>query len=137
MLLLLLSLCGCAGNGRNAAETLDGAYCYVANDILLEQIAGAWESGDGRYTIRIDPDGGIRILLDDVVVLEDTLQFSYLQPGFVAGTEFALSQRDLTAPDGAVLGTIDSLRHENGGPITLELEAPGDHEVIVFRSAQR
>ena len=61
MLLLLLSLCGCAGNGRNAAETLDGA----------------------------------------------------------------------------VLGTIDSLRHENGGPITLELEAPGGHEVIVFRSAQR
>ena len=137
MLLLLLLLCGCAGNGRNAAETLDGAYCYVANDVLLEQIAGVWESGDGHYALRIDHDGGIRILLDGSIVLEDALQFSYLQPGFVAGTEFTLSQWELTAPDGAALGTIDSLHHENGGLITLELEAPGGHKVIVFRSAQR
>lgn len=120
VLLPLLLLCGCAGSVQKAAETLDGAYSRVDNDVLLEQLAGTWESVDGHDVLLIDPDGGIRLLLDGVVVLEDTLQFSYLQPGFVAETEFGLDQWELTAPDGAVLGTIDSLRYETGNGIVLE-----------------
>ena len=100
----------------------------------MARIAGSWESSGGRFLLLVALDGGISILMDGTTVLEDTLQFSYLQPGFVAGTEFSLSQQELFGPDGIVWAKVDSLCYENDGAITLVLEmSGGDSEMIVFQ----
>ena len=110
---------------KSAPTVLDGTYTYVDNEALLVRIAGSWASADGRFVLTIQPDGWITVALDGESVLEDTLQFCYLQPGDVASTEFDLHTWALTGPDGACLGTIASLRHEEagGGTIQMELES--------------
>ncbi len=118
---------------------LDGGYSYVDNDKLLEVLTGTWISTDGHFELTIWEDSNISIAMDRTVVLEDTLKFTYLQPGYVACTEFGLSCWDLIDKDGTTLAIIDFLRHEAAGDskgnglIIMEIEtADGSCKSIVF-----
>lgn len=122
----------------SAPIALDGTYTYVDNEALLARIAGVWASADGRFALTIQPGGEIVIALDGASVLEDTLQFCYLQPGDAASTEFDLGSWALTGPDGVSLGVITSLRHEEagGGALRMKWEnTDGRLETIVFEKA--
>lgn len=120
-------------------QVLDGGHTYVDNDKLLAVIAGTWVSTDGHFELTIWENSNISIAMDRTVVLEDMLEFNYLQPGYVACTEFELNCWDLIGQDGATLGIIDFLRHEaaeaaeGSGLISMKLEAAdGSCETIVF-----
>ena len=104
-------------------ELLDGDYTYVANDVLLQQIAGAWADESGRWGLAIDGEGGFRLTLDGETLREDALDFAYLQPGEPRTTEFTADGWELALPDGRA--AVESLRYEPGegsGVIVLELE---------------
>ena len=104
-------------------ELLDGDYTYVANDVLLQQIAGAWADESGRWGLTIDGDGSFRLTLDGETLLEDTLDFVYLQPGEPRTTEFTADGWELALPEGSA--AVESFRYEPGegsGVIVLELE---------------
>lgn len=123
-------------------EPLDGNYTYVANEILMELIAGKWVSTDGRWELTILDDYGIVLTLDGGTVLDDMLEFTYLQPGVVACTEFHLASADYTLKwkGGSSVAGIDSFSHEASdadasGRIVLRLRAPGEETVteeVVF-----
>ena len=120
-------------------DKLDGNYTYVDNEKLLEIITGTWISEDSRFKLFMQDDSSIIITRREKVVLEDILQFSYLQPGYVACTEFELNEWKLTDPDGGTLGTICSLYYEAAGKglISMEIEAAeGNCETIVFKKAE-
>lgn len=95
-------------------QPLDGDYTYAANELLLDKITGTWESADGRWTMALGEDCGITLSLDGETALEDTLQFTYLQPGDERCTELALSSGTniLRRGDGSQTGEIASLWHE-------------------------
>ena len=104
-------------------ELLDGDYTYVANDVLLQQIAGNWAGESGRWGLTIDGEGNFRLTLDGETLLEDTLDFVYLQPGEPRTTEFTADGWELTLPEGSA--AVESFRFEPGegsGMIVLELE---------------
>ncbi|UNT95874.1 PA14 domain-containing protein [Allobaculum mucilyticum] len=69
---------------------LDGDHTYADNEILLQVISGTWSSEDGHYVIELDSDCRIRLSLDGEQLLDDHIQFVYLQPGIVQSTEFFL-----------------------------------------------
>lgn len=120
---------------------LDGDYTYVDNGALLAVIAGTWSSADGRYGLTLGDDCRILLTLDGKTVLEDQIHFTYLQPGYVAATEFSLDAWELKDADGTVLGEICSLRHEageDGGSILLEAAfGDGGSEIISFKQDTR
>ena len=119
---------------------MDGNYTYVDNAKLLECIAGSWLSQDGRFKLFIQIDGSISIAFHGTTVLEDTLEFSYLQPGYVASTEFELSKWELMDQEGTYIGTICFLRHEASGEdlISMKIEnIDGNYETIVFEKSER
>lgn len=137
--------CGSAASQNQTAGSsaeplvLDGGYTYVDNDKLLEVISGIWVSADDRFKLTIKEDSSISIALDESVMLNDVLEFTYLQPGYVECTEFEISCWDLTNQDGTTLGVIRFLRYESagrmeeGGSISMRLEdAEGNCETIVF-----
>lgn len=119
----------------------DGNYTYVANEVLLQKIAGTWESTDGRWKMTLDENYGITISLDGETVLEDTLAFSYLQPGEVLSTEFNLASGDYTLnrTDDSRMQEIMWLCHETvkddeHGKIDMVLsDEEADEEVIEFK----
>lgn len=120
---------------------MDGNYTYVDNVKLLERIAGLWLCQNGRFELRIQIDGSIAIAFNGTTVLEDTLVFSYLQPGYVASTEFELSKWELTEQEGIAMGTICFLRHEASDEkplILMKIEnIDGNYENIVFYKRER
>ena len=111
---------------------LDGDFTYVNNGALLQVIVGTWESTDGGYAMTLDDDCHILITRDGETVLDDHIQFIYLQPGKVIHTDFNLDSRELKG-----VGQIVSLCHEagdNGGEILLEVtRADGSSLGIVFQ----
>lgn len=112
---------------------LDGDYTYVDNEALLREIRGIWESDDGNYTLTIRDEGDIILSLDRETVLEDQLQFIYLQPGYVASTEFTLTADTLEDME------IQSFIHqngENGGEILLELSKADSVESLAFHKTK-
>lgn len=137
---LAIALLAAVGLYRHfAAEEpteLDGAHTYADNEKLLGMIAGDWLSEDECFQLSIQADGTITIFRAGETVLEDTLQFCYLQPGDVPVTEFDLSTWALITKDGEALGTVEALRYENAGngSIVMKLEdTNGKIETIVFR----
>ncbi len=125
---------------RDLIMEMDGNYTYVDNAKLLECIAGSWLSQDGRFHLFIQIDGSISIEFNGTIVLEDTLEFSYLQPGYVASTEFELSQWELKDQEGIYIGTICFLRHEASDEdlISMKIETiDGNYETIVFEKSER
>lgn len=122
----------------------DGNYTYVANEVLLQKIAGTWESTDGRWKMTLDENYGITISLDGETVLEDTLAFSYLQPGEVLSTEFSLASGDYTLnrADDSRMQEIMWLCHETvkddeHGKIDMVLsDEEADEEVIEFKQCR-
>ena len=130
---------GMTGDSKGNPEALDGPYTYVDNDKLLAVIAGSWLSEDGRFELFIQKDGRIFIQRDGKTVREDMLQFSYLQPGYVADTEFGLSAWELTETAGDVVGSICSLHYEAAGDglIAMKWEkADGSDETVVFKKTK-
>ena len=118
-------------------EMLDGDFTYVDNEALLEKIRGTWVSGDERYTLTIRDEGDIALSLEGETVLEDQLQFTYLQPGYVGSTEFSLDSYTLKRGDGTPVGETGAFRHEsgeNGGRILMEVAyEDGGSETVTFK----
>lgn len=134
--------------GPEEERQLDGDYTYVANELLLDRIAGTWESTDGRWRMTLSGDYGITMTLDGDTVLADTLEFTYLQPGEVLNTELRLLSREyaLRRTDGSTAGEIFSMYHESAeddehGKICMEITDEGadiiaeeaDTKMIEFR----
>ena len=119
-------------------EMLDGDYTYVDNGILLPVLAGTWESTDGRYAMTLTEEYQILLTLDGETVLEDTYNFTYLQPGNVYSTDLFLSKTELTQPDGMVC-QISDLHHEvsdsdeNGRIVMVLMSDSFDTEEIEFK----
>ena len=117
---------------------LDGDYTYVDNDILLPVLVGTWESTDGRYGMTLTEEYQILLTLDGETVLEDTYNFTYLQPGYVSFTDLFLSKTELTQPDGMVC-QISDLHHEvsdsdeNGRIVMVLMSDSFDTEEIEFK----
>ena len=107
------------------------------NEALLAEIRGTWTSGDGRYTLTIRDEGDIALSLEGETVLEDQLQFVYLQPGYVGSTEFSLDSYTLKRGDGTPVGETGAFRHEsgeNGGRILMEVSyEDGGSETVTFK----
>ena len=119
-------------------EMLDGDYTYVDNGMLLPVLAGTWESTDGRYAMTLTEEYQILLTLDGETVLEDTYNFTYLQPGYVSFTDLLLSKTELTQPDGTVCQICD-LHHEvsdsdeNGRIVMVLMRDSFDTEEIEFK----
>ena len=126
------------GEGEDYTEPimLDGDYTYVNNEALLQVIAGTWKSSDDRYALLLSRDYEVTLLVDGESVLEDTLQFTYLQPGPVSSTEFQLNVWEMLLPDGTNLGEINFFYHEageNDGKLVLEFQTEsGIEEKVEF-----
>lgn len=115
-------------NFQGEPEMLDGDFTYVDNEALLAEIRGTWKSSDGRYTLTIRDEGDIALSMEGETVLEDQLQFVYLQPGYVASTEFTLTADTI---QGMEIRRFVHQFGDNGGTILLELE--DGSETIVFQ----
>ena len=117
---------------------LDGDYTYVDNGMLLPVLVGTWESTDGRYGMTLTEEYQILLTLDGETVLEDTYNFTYLQPGYVSFTDLLLSKTELTQPDGMVC-QISDLHHEvsdsdeNGRVVMVLMRDSFDTEEIEFK----
>ena len=95
-------------------EILDGDYTYIANDILLELLAGSWISQDGGWGMTITREGTMTLTRDGETVLETPLQFTYLQPGKVDSTDILPDSVALCHQDSTPIGEISKMRHESG-----------------------
>ena len=119
-------------------EMLDGDYTYVDNDILLPVLVGTWESTDGRYGMTLTEEYQLLLTLDGETVLEDTYNFTYLQPGYVSFTDLFLSKTELTQPD-VMVCQISDLHHEvsdsyeNGRIVMVLMSDSFDTEEIEFK----
>ena len=70
-------------DGTDDVYMQDGNHTYVDNDKLLQVITGIWSSENGHYTIKLNDDYRIVLSLDGESLLDDYIQFVYLQPGIV------------------------------------------------------
>lgn len=124
-------------DAESEEQPLDGDYTYVANEILLNRIAGVWKSTDGRWEMTLGEDYGIVIAADGETVQETTLDFSYLPSGDDRETELRLQSDDSTLrlSDGSTAAELLSLCHvptdgDAHGTIRMELT---DGRRIEFR----
>lgn len=116
----------------------DGDYTYVDNEKLLQVITGTWSSEDEHYTIKLDSKYGIALLLDGEPLLEDHIQFVYLQPGIVRSTEFSLNSCTLQKKDGSPAGEITSFYHETSeedvsGRLIIEIVLAGSSKTVELK----
>lgn len=115
---------------------LDGDYTYVANEVLLEVIEGTWNSADGHWKLTIGKEYELKLEAGGECVLEDTLNYTYLQPGPVSQTEFRVNTPEITIPDGEKKVEIGEFFHKVGegrGNIILEIVyEDGREEMITF-----
>lgn len=127
--------------GSEEEQMLDGNYTYVANEILLYRIVGTWESTDNHWDMILGEDYSIVVTIDGDTVLEDTLEFDYLQPGKVLNTELRLQSGNYTLrrTDGSTVDKIFSIYHktvegDKHGKICMELTDEEAHrETLEFR----
>lgn len=117
-------------------EILDGDYSCVANDILLELLAGSWASRDCGWGMSITREGTMTLTREGETVLETPLQFTYLQPGEVPATDLYPDSISLCRRDGTPIGEIGEMRHESGdgsGTICVKLTLrDGTSQTIQF-----
>lgn len=122
-------------------SAMDGEYTYVDNSILWPVLEGTWESGDGRWQAVLSENTGLTLTMDGETVLNDTLSFTYLQPGKVTQTELWPGSVVLQTPDGTALGEIISFCHEaaeaGSGALLLQLETQdGTEETIKLQKTE-
>ena len=118
-------------NYTGGAEMLDGSRTYVDNGALLEVIAGAWESADGRRGLTLREDCGVTLALDGETVLEGEISFTYLLPDPWERTELRLDPCVFQNSDGSVSGEVSGFYHEAGdgsGVLVIELADGGTVE---------
>lgn len=129
-------------DGTDDVHILDGDYTYVDNEKLLQAITGTWSSEDGHYVIRLDSDCRIILSLDGEPLLDDHIQFVYLQPGIVQSTEFSLDSCVLQRKDGSPAGEITSFYHEvsdedTSGRLIVEIDLAGNSKTIEFKKQEK
>lgn len=125
-------------NGTDDVHILDGDYTYVDNEKLLQVITGIWSSEDGHYAIKLDSDYRVILSLDGEPLLDDYIQFVYLQPGIVQSTEFSLDSCVLQRKDGSPAGEITSFHHETAeedtsGKLIVEIDLADSNKTIEFK----
>lgn len=128
------------GNNKDSEEEpffYDGDFTYVDNEQLLSVIEGEWTSTDGVYQLVIGNNYEIVIFLKGEKVIEDTLHYTYLQPGYVSQTEFSIDASEIDLEDRNNPCEIVQFYHkadENRGMIYFVLKnKDGGEETIEFR----
>ena len=129
-------------DGSETPTILDGDHTYADNEMLLQVISGTWSSEDGHYVIELDSDCRIKLLLDGEQLLDDPIQFVYLQPGIVQSTEFFLDTCVLQRKDGSPAGEITSFYHEapdedTDGRLILELDLADSSKTVEFKKQEK
>ena len=129
-------------DGTDDVHILDGDHTYVDNEKLLQVITGTWSSEDGHYVIKLDSGYRIMLSLDGEPLLDDHIQFVYLQPGIVLSTEFSLDSCILQREDGSPAGEITSIYHETSGEDTsgrlmVEIDLAGNSKTVKFKKQEK
>ena len=129
-------------DGTDDVHILDGDHTYVDNEKLLQVITGTWSSEDGHYAIKLDSDCRITLSLDGEPLLNDHIQFVYLQPGIVQSTDFSLDSCVLQRQDGSPAGEIISFYHETSdedtsGRLIVEIDLAGNSKTIEFKKQEK
>ena len=129
-------------DGTDDVHILDGDYTYVDNEKLLQAITGTWSSEDGHHVIKLDSDCRIILSLDGEPLLDDHIQFVYLQPGIVQSTEFSLDSCVLQRKDGSPAGEITSFYHEvsdedTSGRLILEIDLADSSKTVEFKKQEK
>ena len=121
------------------AQPLDGAGTYVDNNALWSRISGDWISSDGHWTLKLEGEDSMTLLLDSETVAETSLSFTYLCPEPARETELSAETPQLNTA-GAPYSKIVSLTHEAGerdGTLTLELlDTDEKTETVTFQKAE-
>lgn len=126
----------------DAGNIQDGDYTYVDNEKLLLMITGTWSDEDGHYVIKLDSDCRIVLSLDGEPLLEDNIQFTYLQPGTARSTEISLDSGILHGKDGTAAGEIVSFCHEPSdedacGRLIMEIELADGSKTVEFKKQEK
>ena len=129
-------------DGTDTASILDGDHTYIDNEKLLQVITGTWSSEDGHYVIKLNSDCRIILSLDGEPLLDDYIQFVYLQPGIDRSTEFSLDSFVLQKRDGSPAGEITSFYHEGaeedtGGRLIVEIDLAGSSKTVEFKKQEK
>lgn len=129
-------------DGTDDIHILDGDHTYVDNEKLLQVITGTWSSEDGHYAIKLDSDCRITLSLDGELLLDDHIQFVYLQPGIVQSTEFFLDSYVLQRKDGSPAGEITSFFHEasdedTSGRLIVEIALAGNSKTVELKKQEK
>lgn len=129
-------------DGTDDVHILDGDHTYVDNEKLLQVITGTWSSEDGHYAIKLDSDCRITLSLDGEPLLNDHIQFVYLQPGIVQSTDFSLDSCVLQRQDGSPAGEIISFYHETSdedtsGRLILEIDLADSSKTVEFKKQEK
>ena len=129
-------------DGTETIMILDGDHTYVDNEKLLQVITGTWASEDGHYVIKLNSDCRIILSLDGEPLLDDHIQFVYLQPGIVQSTEFSLDSCVLQREDGSPAGEITSFFHEasdedTGGRLIVEIALAGNSKTVELKKQEK
>ena len=116
-------------------QPLDGAGTYVDNNALWSMISGDWISIDGHWTLKLEGEDSMTLLLDGETAAETTLSFTYLCPEPARETGLSAEMPQLCGG-----GEIVSLTHEageRGGTLTLELlDTDEKTETVTFQKAE-
>ena len=129
-------------DGTDDVHILDGDHTYVDNEKLLQVITGTWSSEDGHYVIKLNSDFRIILSLDGEPLLDDHIQFVYLQPGIVQSTEFFLDSYILQRKDGSPAGEITSFFHEasdedTSGRLIVEIALAGNSKTVELKKQEK
>ena len=129
-------------DGSETPHILDGDHTYVDNEKLLQVITGTWASEDGHYVIKLNSDCRIILSLDGEPLLDDHIQFVYLQPGNVQSTEFFLDSCVLQRKDGSPAGEITSFYHEasdedTGGRLIVEIVFADNSKTVELKKQEK
>lgn len=129
-------------DGTDSVHILDGDHAYVDNEKLLQVITGTWSNEDGHYTIKLDGDYRIMLSLDGEPLLDDHIQFVYLQPGIVRSTEISLDSGMLQKADGTHVGEIVSFCHETSeedisGRLIMKIDLAGSSKTVELKKQEK
>lgn len=129
-------------DGSETPTILDGDHTYADNEMLLQVISGTWSSEDGHYVIELDSDCRIKLLLDGEQLLDDPIQFVYLQPGIVQSTEFFPGYLRIAEERWIPCGEITSFYHEaldedTDGRLITELDLADSSKTVEFKKQEK
>ena len=116
-------------------QPLDGAGTYVNNGALWSRISGDWISSDGHWTLKLEGEDSMTLLLDGETMLETALSFTYLCPEPPQETELSVETPQLCGGGEIITLTHEAVEH--GGTLTLELLHTDEKtETVTFQKAE-